>query len=64
MTWSRLARIIDVADVIAVVVYVVQVSEVSDEPRLLETEDTFTSERTLFIPPPDATGLPKDATYR
>ena len=40
-----------------------RVSDVSDEPRLLEMEDTFSSERTVFIAPPDATGLPAGATY-
>ena len=42
-----------------------RVSDVSDEPRLLEMEDTLaSSERTVFIPPPDVTGLPAGQRYR
>ena len=38
-------------------------SDISEEPKLIELDDSSRSERTVFIMPPEPTGLPEGKTY-
>ncbi|XP_064610090.1 C-myc promoter-binding protein-like isoform X1 [Liolophura sinensis] len=40
-----------------------KVEETRDEPKLIETDDSVNSERTVFILPPEPTDLPEGKTY-
>lgn len=40
-----------------------QVSDYSEEPHLIELDDSSKSERTVFILPPEPTGLPEGVQY-
>ena len=41
-----------------------KVDESRDEPKLIELDEASTTERTVFIMPPEPTGLPAGKTYR
>lgn len=40
-----------------------KVDETKDEPKLIDIDESQNSERTVFIMPPDPTGLPEGKTY-
>ena len=49
--------------IIDISTFVVQVDESRDEPKLIELDDSHKSERTVFVTPPDPSGLPNGLEY-